>query len=135
MITAPQNQTALESKETEMIVLGCMLSNQKNLEIAVDQLDENDFFSNEHKLIFSALKRLHLKGKSADVHLVSQELKYIEKLHVCGGIPYITEVAHYAGTSANLLDYIDILKEKSLSKGVLDLGIEMQKAVLNHPGS
>lgn len=135
MTTAAQMKVAPHSKESEMMVLGCMLTSQNSLEISADELDENAFYFAEHKIIFSTLKSLHRKGKPSDIHLVCQELKDQDKLKDCGGIAYVTTLAQYAGTSAYIEEYVEIVKNKSVLRDVLRLGQETEKAALSDPDS
>ena len=61
---------APHSKESEMMVLGCMLTSINSLNIAADALDDSDFYFTEHKIIFQVLKTAYKKDKPADIHLV-----------------------------------------------------------------
>ena len=102
------------SKESEMMVLGCMLTSVNSLNIAADALDENDFYYSEHKSIFQSLKTLYRSDKPADIHLCSEDLKGQNKLQAVGGIAYLTTLAQYAGTSAYIEEYAEIVKNKAL---------------------
>ena len=88
------------SKESEMMVLGCMLTNINALNIAADSLHDLDFYYTEHQVIYSALKGAYRADKPADIHLIGEELKRQNKLDGVGGISYLTTLAQYAGTSA-----------------------------------
>src|SRR5271156_5472431 len=88
------------SKESEMMVLGCMLTSINGLNIAADGLDDSDFYFTEHKTIFQTLKTAYKKDKPADIHLIAEELRRQDKLNAVGGIAYLTTLAQYAGTSA-----------------------------------
>src|SRR5438105_148210 len=89
---------APHSKESEMMVLGCMLTSINALNIAADALDDSDFYFSEHKAIFQVLKTFYKKDKPADIHLVAEELKRQDKLQSVGGIANLTTLAQYAGT-------------------------------------
>src|SRR5262249_32550959 len=78
------------SKEAEMMVLGCMLTSINSLNIAADALDETDFYYTEHKVIFQSLKTAYRNDKPADVHLIAEDLKRQEKLSAVGGVAYLT---------------------------------------------
>src|SRR5690348_15412321 len=93
------------SKESEMMVLGCMLTSVNGLNIAADSLLDTDFYYTEHQIIFSALKAAYRADKPADIHLISEELKRQNKLDAIGGIVYLTTLAQYAGTSAYIEEY------------------------------
>ena len=56
---------APHSKESEMMVLGCMLTSINGLNIAADALDDSDFYFTEHKIIFQVLKTAYNKGQTS----------------------------------------------------------------------
>src|SRR5690348_11332361 len=122
--------TPPNSKENEMIVLGCALTSLSALE-QVCLLAPNDFYFVEHKTIFFVLKKLSEKDKPADIHLVAEELKSRGKLNEAGGISYLTTLAQYAATSAYIDEYIALLKEDSAKRKLLELSQNAQKAALN----
>jgi replicative DNA helicase len=126
-------KVAPNSKESEMMVIGCMLTSYNSLNIAADSLDENDFYYLEHKLIFKALKQLYKKDKPADIHLLAEELKNENKLEEVGGIPYLTSLAQYAGTAAYLEEYVNLVKDKSILRKMIDVAEEITKQALNEP--
>ena len=63
------------SYDTERAAIGCMLSNKDSLLLAVDVLDRDDFFFEQHKLIYDAIKATFQSGRPADVHIVAEVLK------------------------------------------------------------
>lgn len=117
------------SKESEMMVLGCMLTRENALHIGSKVLDESDFYLSQHKVIIKALKEINKEGKSADIHIICQELKKTNRLDSAGDIGYITGLAQYAGTSVYIEEYIDILKECSNKRKLLELSAEIVKKV------
>ena len=119
------------SKESEMMVLGCMLTSINSLNIAADALDESDFYFTEHKIIFPILKTSFKKDKPADVHLVAEELKRQSKLNDAGGINYLVTLAQYAATSAFIEEYIDVLKEHKYRRDLLDIALDLQNKALS----
>lgn len=121
------------SKESEMMVLGCMLTHLNSLNIASDGLDESDFYYSEHKLIFQALKAAYVNDKPADVHLICEELKRQDKLAAVGGIAYVTTLAQYAGTSAYIEEYIELVKSKSILRRMIFASQEIEKTALEDP--
>lgn len=121
------------SRESEMMVLGCMLTNHSSLNIGADSLDDSDFYYTEHKIIFNVLKEAYKKDKPADSHLVCEELKRREKLDTVGGIAYITTLAQYAGTSAYLEEYADVVKSKSVLRKMIQAARDVEKSALEEP--
>lgn len=133
------NESALKvkipphSKESEMMVLGCMLTSINGLNIASDGLDDSDFYFNEHKIIFQVLKTAYKKDKPADIHLVSEELKRQDKLNTIGGLAYLTTLAQYAGTSAYIEQYVEIIRNKALLRKMIHASQIIEKSALEDP--
>lgn len=121
------------SKESEMMVLGCMLTSINSLNISADALDDSDFYFTEHKIIFQALKRAYKSEKPADVHLICEDLKREDKLKAAGGAAYLTTLAQYAGTSAYIEEYNEIVKNKSILRRMIHVAQEVEKTALEEP--
>ncbi len=123
------------SKDNEMMVLGCMLTNQTNLKSAAESLNDSDFYFTEHKLIFNTLKSAHKNNGVADIHLISEDLKEKGQLQSVGGVPYIVTLVQFAGTSAYIEEYIDDLKEHSRQRLLLSLSQKIERLTLNKEGN
>ena len=121
------------SKESEMMVLGCMLSNRHSHGAAASALESSDFFFDEHKLIFQVLRRLYREEKPGEIHLTAEELKKNDHLQAIGGVAYLTSLAQFAGTSAHINEYIEILKAKSFNRQASLLLEEAKKAFISDP--
>ncbi len=121
------------SKESEMMVLGCMLTSVQSLNLAADALDESDFYFPEHRVIFEALKTAYRNDRPADVHLVCEELKRQDKLKVAGGVSYLTTLAQYVGTSAYIEEYVELVREKALLRRMIDAAQCVEKDALSDP--
>lgn len=124
---------APNSKESEMMVLGCMLTSINALNIAADSLDDSDFYYSEHKIIFEVLKTAYKSEKPADVHLVCEELKRMDKLKAVGGVAYVTTLAQYVGTSAYIEEYAAIVKEKAVLRRMISAAQIVEKKALEEP--
>ncbi len=118
------------SKDAEMMVLGCMLTNVNFLNISCKVLTEVDFHFLEHNLIFNTLKLIWKTNGVCDVHLVCEELKRQDKLEKIGGLTYIISLAQFAGTSVYIEEYINQLKNYSNKRKLLDLSLYLKNKVL-----
>lgn len=128
-----QRKLAPHSKDTEMIVLGSMLTNNKTFISLSEELDDSDFYFDEHKVIFRSLKNLHLSGKLGDVHLLSVELKGRGELDSIGGISYLVGLAQFPGTSSNIEEYTSILRNKSALRKLLEVSKSLENKALDGP--
>jgi replicative DNA helicase len=131
----PKIKIAPNSKDSEMMVLGCMLTSINGLNIAADGLNDADFYFTEHKIIFQVLKTAYKNDKPADVHLVCEELKRQDKLTNIGGAAYIMTLAQYAGTSAYLEEYVNIVKDKAILRQMIHVAQAVEKTALEEPPS
>ncbi|MCH9632917.1 MAG: Replicative DNA helicase [Chlamydiae bacterium] len=121
------------SKEAEMMVLGCMLTNINSVNTAVDLLDDSDFYFTEHRTIFSTIKFLYKSDKPADVHLVAEELKRKDKLNTVGGVSYLTTLAQFAGTSAHIEHYAHLVHDKAILRRMARTAQEIEKEAFDEP--
>lgn len=124
---------APNSKDSEMMVLGCMLTSINALNVAADLLDDSDFYYLENKIIFQVLKSAYKNDKPADVHLVCEELKRLDKLKNVGGAAYIATLAQYAGTSAYTEEYAQIVRNKSILRRMINAAQLIEKDALEEP--
>ena len=122
-----------QSKDSEMMVLGCMLTSSSALSVASDGLSDDDFYFPEHKLIFSALKLAFTSEKPADVHLIAESLKSKGKLQEAGGVAYLTTLVQFVGTAAYVEEYVDIVRKKSILRQMIHAAKETEKKALLQP--
>lgn len=121
------------SKESEMMVLGSMLTHINSLNIAADALDDSDFYYSEHKIVFAALKNAYRNDKPADVHLIAEELKRTNKLENVGGVGFLTTLAQYAGTSAYIEEYTELVRSKAILRRMILAAQQVEKEALEDP--
>jgi replicative DNA helicase len=110
-----------------------MLSGNYALKTAASALEPTDFYFNEHKFIFQSLNHLYKEGKPGEIHLASEELKKHEQLQGVGGVAYLANLAQFAGTSANIHEYIEILKVKSFNRQAYYLLEEGKREFFSDP--
>ena len=133
MSTEHKLQTAPHSKESEMMVLGCMLTSVNSLNVAADRLDDADFYFTEHKLVFMTLKGAYCNDRPADIHLVCEELKREGQLDSVGGAAYVTTLAQYAGTSAYIDEYVALVKKKATLRRMIQASQTAEKLAADEP--
>lgn len=121
------------SKESEMMVLGCMLTSINALNIGADSLEDLDFYYNEHQIVYSVIKAAYRADKPADIHLIGEELKRQNKLEQIGGISYLTTLAQYAGTSAFIEEYVNLIREKAVLRRMIQAAQIIEKTALEEP--
>lgn len=123
------------SKDAEMMVLGCMLTSINSLNVGADSLVEGDFYFPEHRLIFAVLKGAYKANQPADVHLVSEELKRQERLERVGGVAFVAGLAQFSGTSAYVEQYVEVVKSKAILRRMIEAAQLVEKDALDEPKS
>lgn len=121
------------SKESEMIVLGSMLTNVNYLNLAANQLNKDDFYYLEHKLIFHALHDAFKQDKPMDVHLAAEELNRRNNLKVVGGPSYLMSLADFAGTATYIEEYVQVILSKSILRKMIQTAKDIEKRAAEEP--
>ena len=129
----PKVRVPPHSKESEMMVLGSMLTKINSMNIAADALDSKDFYYVEHQIVFNALKTLFKQDKPADILLVSEELKRADQLKKVNGMAYLITLSQYAGTSAYVEEYVELILSKSILRRLIEAAQEIERQALEEP--
>jgi replicative DNA helicase len=120
MKTEEKPRVMPNSEQSEGMVIGCMIKRNNGLETGCEALSEEDFYFDQYKVIFRALKSLYQRGKPADEHLVCEELERQGKLEEAGGPEFINNLAMVVGSSAYLEEYIEIVEDKALLRKAIE---------------
>lgn len=105
-----------ESLAAEAAVLGSMMIDPKCISDVVEQLRTDAFYRIEHQMIFDALVALYEKnkGEAIDAVLLRDELEKRRQLEEVGGVEYIAKIMDCVPSSANVMYYAGIVKDKQL---------------------
>jgi len=118
-----------ESLAAEAAVLGSMIVDPECISEVVEQLGTAAFYRLEHQMIFDALVTLYEKnkGEGLDAVLLRDELEKRGALEQVGGVDYIAKVMDSVPSSANVMYYARIVKDKMLLREL----VEAASAILN----
>ncbi|NLM50884.1 MAG: replicative DNA helicase, partial [Clostridiaceae bacterium] len=119
----PISNTLPHSTEAEQSVLGCAMTDTFSLLQVIEALSDEDFYIESHKQIFIAMESLFAQAISVDIITLSQELG--SKLDLVGGTAYLTRLAQNVISTENVKYYIDIVKEKSLLRKLINSANEI----------
>ena len=122
------------SVEAEQAVIGGLLLDTTAWDNVADVLKVEDFYRDDHRLIFEAIGVLAGSGKPCDVVTVSQHLDRSGKLDEAGGLAYLGSVVRDTPTAANVRTYAEIVRERSLLRQLITAGSEIASAVFNNDG-
>jgi replicative DNA helicase len=113
------------SQEAEMAVLGgLMLSNQAWDQIA-DIVSEEDFYRQDHRLIFRAVSKLSEDNKPFDAVTLSEWLDRNNELDNAGGLAYLGILAKDTPSAANIKAYAQIVRDRSVLRQLIAVGTDI----------
>ncbi|HAS52278.1 MAG TPA: replicative DNA helicase [Gammaproteobacteria bacterium] len=127
-------RTPPHSLEAEQAVLGgLMLSNIVWDQIA-DQLDEQDFYRADHRMIFRAIRHLAEESKPFDHVTVSEWLETYHHLEDAGGMDYMYHLALETPSAANVRAYADIVRERAIRRDLIRTATEIADMAYDSQG-
>lgn len=106
------------SRDSEMIVLGSAIASSHGLKIVCEGLQKEDFYFEEHQIIFCRLQEIHQNQSPIDVHLLCEELKKYKTLSQIGGAAYVVSLVQFSGTSAYIEEYVAEVNRLSVLRKV-----------------
>ena len=101
------------SIEAERAVLGAILLNKDAFDTVSSIVKAEDFYSDNHRVIYEALVSIVGKNQRADYVLLSEELKKSQKLEAVGGILYLTNLTTDIVDAYNVEDHAKIVRDKA----------------------
>lgn len=107
------------STEAEESVLGAILLDNQVINEALSLLRPEDFYRASHQTVFTAMESLDLERKPIDVVTLCEKLKSLGALEECGGFDYIGKLSQLVPSSANIIYYAKLVKEKSLRRRII----------------
>jgi replicative DNA helicase len=106
--------------EAEESILGAMMISQDAIAVADEVLDEDDFYRDAHKEIYSSIKNLYTRGEAADPITVVEELKRMNILDKVGGKAYIHTLVSNVPLAANARHYANIVAQNATLRRLIE---------------
>ena len=122
------------SMEAEQSVIGSMLFDPESWDKVTELVMESDFYNRSHQLIFSQILRLLGDNQPIDLITVSEALEQENLLTEAGGFAYLGELAKNTPSSANVVSYAQIIKERAINRELIGVAHEIAEAGYNPDG-
>lgn len=113
------------SIEAEQAILGAMMGSDKALTQATEALSAEEFYSEAHRSIFSSISELYTRRVTVDVITVTDQLRVNGVLDAVGGSKYLTEMILSVPPTADIWQYIELVKEKVTLRRLIDAANEI----------
>ena len=111
--------------EAEQAIIGSMLTDKDAVIAAVEVLQEQDFYREDNKIIYSATLNLYNRAEPIDIITLKSELKSMGKFEAVGGLEYIVQLPDKVPTTSNVEQYIKIVEEKSMLRALIKTADEL----------
>lgn len=122
--------------EAEQAILGSMLVDKDAVIAAIEKLKPEDFYREDNKAIYESIINLYNRAEPIDIITAKSELVSMGKFESVGGLEYLAILPDKAPTSANVEQYIKIVKEKAVLRNliktaneIITLGYEQEEEV------
>jgi len=130
------NRSMPESLAAEAAVLGSMIVDPVCIGQVVEQIDRQAFYRVEHQIIFDALVWLYEKNRSEaiDAVLLRDELEKRKRIEAIGGVEYLGKIMESVPSSANVMYYTGIIKDKMLLRETIAVASEILEDAFDESG-
>jgi len=131
--TEPQrDKIPPQNIEAEQSVLGAILLDNDALHEAVEVLQPDDFYRDAHRKIYQAMTELYTRNEPVDLITLNNYLKGKGDLDDVGGVQYLSSLASFVPTSANVKYHSRIVREKALVRNLLHSVTDIAKNVYDN---
>ncbi|MHC4258877.1 MAG: replicative DNA helicase [Planctomycetota bacterium] len=134
--TSAGGRSMPESLAAEAAVLGSMMVDPECISEVVEELDRSSFYRAEHQMLFDAIVSLYEKnrGEGLDAVLLRDELERRKQLESVGGVDYIARILESVPSSANVMYYARIVKDKMLLRELVTAAGAIMDDALSQSG-
>jgi replicative DNA helicase len=108
-----------QNVEAEQSILGSILLENSAINSALEILKKDDFYSEAHRKIFTAIVELSEKNEPVDLITLSSYLRDKSLLDAVGGTSYLASLVDNVPSAANVANYAKIVKEKAILRGLI----------------
>ena len=116
MSSIPKTPVSLES---EKALLGSLIIDSLSWEKISNLITPLDFYDSKNRDVFSEIYNLQVNDQPLDILILEESLKSRDKLSKIGGIEYLKELAKTVPTSAHIIKYAEIVREKSVMRKLI----------------
>ena len=122
------------SLEAEQSLLGGLLIDNEALDKVADLVSVNDFYRQDHQIIFQHIHHLIDKSQPADIVTLGESLESNSELNTVGGLEYLGLLAESTPTAANIRGYAQIIRERSIMRNLVEVGTNIVDNALSPQG-
>lgn len=110
-----------QATDIEELILGAILVDKNIMNIAIDILQPEVFYTEAHQKIYEATETIYNKNEPIDIMIVKEQLKSTGDLDLVGGIAYLVDLTNEFSTEYNIEKHCLIIKEKYFLRELIKL--------------
>ncbi len=122
------------SIQAEQSLLGGLMLDNQTWDTVADKVAAGDFYRREHRLIYSAVRRLAEADQPFDVVTLAETLERTGGLADAGGLPYLGTLVKDTPSAANVNAYAKIVRENSVLRQLISVGTDISDIAFNPGG-
>ena len=122
------------SIEAEQSVLGGLFLDKDALIKVVELVRGDDFYRQDHRIIYKAILDLDADGKPFDLVTVGEWLESHQQLDEAGGLSYLAALAENTPSASNVGVYADIVRKRSVLRQLISATVKINETVFNPQG-
>jgi replicative DNA helicase len=119
-----------QNLDAERSILGAILLDNHALNTAVENLKSDDFFLQQHRLVFNQMVALGESQQAIDLVTLTESLHRVGELEASGGAPYLAALADGMPRVSNVEHYARIVREKALLRNLIHATHNIQQRAL-----
>ncbi|MFT7185501.1 MAG: replicative DNA helicase [Pseudohongiellaceae bacterium] len=122
------------SIEAEQSILGGLMLDNSKWDVVGDLVLEEDFYRQDHRLIYRVVSRLANMGAALDVVTVAEQLEQSKELDNVGGMSYLGELVEKTPSASNVRAYASIVHERAVLRRLIAVSGEISDSAFNPEG-
>ena len=121
-------------RELERAILGGLMLETERYDAVSEIIEFSDFEGQDHQNIFQSMGELVNSNKPLDPLTVSDRLDSKNLLTRAGGKNYLIDLASSTPSAANLEAYAGMIRQKSISRRLMQINTEISELIINPQG-
>ncbi len=109
-----------QNLDAEKSVLGSLLLDKDAIIKVVDILSANDFYKQDHAIIFDAMLALYENRMPIDAVTLTNQLEKDKNLEKVGGASYLTSLVNFVPSATRVVHYAEIVQQKATLRRLIN---------------
>ncbi len=111
-----------QNAEAEQSILGAILIDSEAVLQVSDKLTPEDFYREDHRVIYDHMLNLFEKRKPIDILTLTDALDSAKQLTFVGGASYLATLTAMVSSSGRISHYADIVRSKAMLRKLITAG-------------